>query len=276
MTDTTSPERPIATAEAPPAPAGRARWSRLASLALILVACAPILMLAAGLAWRMDLGAEIVFFGITAALPLLGAALVQRRHTGWKVGGLVLGLLAGAGLFWTAFGLAAPNSFFDFVPGVLVLPGLLLAIVATVATIRADRRGDRTPALVGGERGAVLGMAGVVALLAAMSAIVSVTGRETVGDTSGVAETVVLKDFEFAADSYELTGGTTILVRNDDPFLHTFTVDRLGIDVTFGPGSEKLIDIPAEPGEYVLYCAPHTGDKEDPGDDDMAARLRVR
>ena len=87
--------------------------------------------------------------------------------------------------------------------------------------------------------------------------------------------TVSLTDFEFDEDGYELEGGATVLVQNDDPFVHTFTVDELGIDVELGPSSEKLVEIPEESGAYVLYCDPHTEDKDDPSEDDMASELTV-
>jgi plastocyanin len=64
-------------------------------------------------------------------------------------------------------------------------------------------------------------------------------------------------------------------VRNDDPFLHTFTVDDLDIDEAMSPGSEELIEIPSEPGTYVVYCRPHTSDPDDPSSDDMTATLTI-
>ena len=87
--------------------------------------------------------------------------------------------------------------------------------------------------------------------------------------------TVSLEDFAFDESSYDLVGGETLLIKNDDPFHHTFTVDALGIDVHLGPSSEKLVELPDQPGTYVLYCDPHTSGKEDPSEDDMAAELTV-
>jgi plastocyanin len=177
-------------------------------------------------------------------------------------------------VFWTVFGLALPASFFDFVPGTLVLPGVLIAIGGTVASIRAAKA-DRPS--TGGERRAVTVILAVLALLAVGSAILTVTGRDTVPEAlaDDADLTVSLEDFEFDEAGYDVAGGATVLVKNDDPFVHTFTVDDLGIDVDLGPYSEKLVEIPSESGTYVLYCEPHTSDKDDPSEDDMASELTV-
>ncbi len=73
-----------------------------------------------------------------------------------------------------------------------------------------------------------------------------------------------------------MSSGDTILVRNDDAFLHTFTVDDLDIDVDLGPKSEELIEIPDGSGTYVFYCSPHTSTPEEPSDDDMAGELIIQ
>jgi plastocyanin len=94
-------------------------------------------------------------------------------------------------------------------------------------------------------------------------------------DESDADATVVLKDFEFDSTEYQLQAGSSVFVRNDDPYLHTFTVDALDIDESMSPGSEELIEIPSEPGTYVVYCRPHTSDPDTPSEDDMAATLTV-
>jgi plastocyanin len=116
----------------------------------------------------------------------------------------------------------------------------------------------------------------VLGVLAVISAVLTFTGSSTV-DEGQADETVTLSDFEFNEDSYSLAPGSTVLVRNDDPFAHTFTVEELDIDEALTPGQEILVEVPedAEPTEYVLFCRPHTSDPKDPQEDDMAADLRV-
>jgi plastocyanin len=185
---------------------------------------------------------------------------------------VVLAVVVAGTIFWTMFGLFTPGSVFDFVPGLLVMPGALLALGAGISSIRAKGR-----AVGGGERRAATIILGALGLLALVSAVLTVTGRETVdADAAADADLVVdLEDFEFDQASYEAAGGATVLVKNSDPFVHTFTVDALDIDVDLGPFSEKLVTLPDRTGTYVLFCEPHTSDKEDPSDDDMAAVLTI-
>ncbi len=253
---------------------GRARWSWLGAMGLFLAALGPLLMFAGGLLWGRAFGDEVPFFLITAAIGLIGAFLVLRFGTWAKIVGVIAAILVSMALFWTAFGLFTPNSFFDFMPGVLVIPGALLAIVACISAIVAGRRAHRAPAPIGGERTGIRVVLGIVIALALLSGVLTFASRSTVGATE--ADLVVsMTDFEFDQPSYEIDAGSTVLVRNDDPFMHTFTVDALDIDETLSPGSEVLVEIPDDPGQYVLYCRPHTGTPDDPGEGDMAAELEV-
>ncbi|MEZ0235868.1 MAG: hypothetical protein ACAH81_13095 [Actinomycetota bacterium] len=252
----------------------KARWTRLAALGLFMVGLAAFLMIAASLIWGVDVADDLPFFLSLVIVPWIAAVLVWRFGTWAKVVGIVVGLASIGAMFWTAFGLAAPASFFDFVPGLLVVPGALIAIVASTGAIVANRRGHGTPTSEGGERRAITAVVAVVGVLAALSAVLTVVGRSTV-DTPDGATTVSLGNFEYDRPVYELPGGSQVVVRNDDPFLHTFTVDELGIDVELGPNGSALVDIPNDSGTYVLYCRPHTMNPDDPGPDDMAASLTV-
>jgi plastocyanin len=253
----------------------RARWARLAVLGFLMAAIAPMLMLGAALAWGLSIGDDAGFFLISAAVGLGAAAFVRQPRPWQRAIGLVLGLFVGLMLFWTMFGLFAPDSFFDFVPGVLVMPGVLIGLAAGIAAMLAQRKGHVTELAEGGERNLLTIVPILVVALVAISAIVTITGRETVADDITADHTVQMSDFEFGEDRYEFSGGDTVLIVNDDPFSHTFTIDALDIDVSVGPGSEKVVTIPDEPGDYILYCEPHTDDPDDPSDDDMAARIEL-
>jgi len=271
MTETTA----APSAHDPATDGGLSRWSQLASLGLVMAAAAPILLIVATLVWGLD-GDDLAFFVVPAVLGIIGSVLVRRRSTALKVAAIVMAVLIAGAMFWTVFGLAAPASFFDFVPGLLVLPGVLIALVAGIASIRSSRRGDVADHAT--EDRAIGGIIAALGVLAVGSAAFTFLGQETVGDDeAATADLVVeLKDFEFDDDDgYEVGAATTILVKNSDPLLHTFTIDALDIDITLNPGSEKLVSIPAEPGEYVLYCSPHTSDPDDPSDDDMATTLTI-
>src|SRR5687768_9045258 len=113
----------------------KAKWTRLASLGLVLAGLGPLLMLIAALLFGLDIAEDLVFFLGVAVIAFLGAFLVWRFGTWSKFVGILAGLLVGMAMFWTAFGLAEPASFFDFVPGILVIPGALIAIGANIAAL---------------------------------------------------------------------------------------------------------------------------------------------
>jgi plastocyanin len=239
-----------------------------------MIGLAPLLMLGAALIWGLDIAGVAAFLAVLIAVPWLGAYLVWRFGTWAKVVAIVIALLGVAGLFWTAFGLAAPASFFDFVPGLLAVPGAIITIVASVAAIVAGRRGHTVTGREGGERRAINAVVAVVGGLALISAVLTLATRSTT-DASDAAAEVDMKDFAYDQAAYQVPGGAQVLVRNEDPFLHTFTIDELGIDVQLGPGSSSLVDIPAEAGTYVVYCTLHTSDPENPTADDMASDLTI-
>ena len=251
--------------------------TRLAVLGLMMVSAAGLIWLVAGLIWGLDLGDSAGFLIPTIVLPAVAALLVWRFGTWARIVGIVVALLAIGMLWFTAFGLLEPDSFFDFVGGLLVVPGAVIAIVGCVQAMRAARRGRLRTQREGGEARAMNVIVTVVAGLTVLSAVVTFVGRST-ADASLADGEVTLKDFSFeagGADGVAVTGGETLYVANDDPFHHTFTVDELGIDVAFGPSSQELIEIPAQPGTYTLYCRPHTANPDDPGEDDMATTLTV-
>ncbi len=178
-------------------------------------------------------------------------------------------------MFWTAFGLASPASFFDFVPGLLVIPGVIITLVASVAGLVAGRRGHTVSGREGGERRAITIVVAVVGVLALISAVLTLTTRSTT-DTTAASSQVEMKDFAYDQAGYQATGGSQIAVKNDDPFRHTFTIDQLGIDVHLGPGSSALVDLPAEAGTYLVYCTYHTSDPKNPTEDDMTSVLTIK
>jgi Cupredoxin-like domain len=253
----------------------KARWTRLATLGLLLAALAPLLILGAGLVWGLDTSGDLAFFGIVAGIALVGAFFMNSGGTWGKVLGVFGAVLVVMAMFWTAFGLFAPMSFFDFVPGVLLVPGALIAIVSGIGAIVASRRGHVSTTAEGSEGRGIRLVLTVVLILALVSGALTFVSRSSVDD--GAADQVVtLSDFEFDSQSYEFEGGSTVLVRNDDPFLHTFTIEELDIDVVMNPGSEELVDIPMRPGDYVVFCQPHTSDPEDPDEEDMAAEMAIQ
>ena len=50
-------------------------------------------------------------------------------------------------------------------------------------------------------------------------------------------------------------GRVTVAVRNRDLFWHTFTIDRLGVEVRSPVGRLRTATFEARPGRYSFYCA---------------------
>lgn len=271
---TTGDETPIASTDTTATDTeGRPRWTRLAMVAMALAGAGPLLMLIATLLTGSEFDG---FLAITIIAAGLSIFLMSRRHIAARIVAMVLSFLFGMMLFWTAFGLGTPKSFFDFMPGVVVLPGALLAIGSIIASLVARRRGHIDTALADTEQKVIRVVLGIVVILAAMSAVLTAMDRST-ADGSTADATVAMNDFEFEPEKLEVEAGTVLLVKNKDPFLHTFTVDSLDIDVVLGPGSSELVTIPSDAsGEIVYYCEPHTEDPKDLDDDhDMFGRMTV-
>ncbi len=236
----------------------RSRWTTLATIGLVMVALAPALMLGAGLAWGLDVGEDVSFFGSVIVAGVIGALLVWSFGWWAKIIGILVALFGLSRLFWTAFSLGMPASFFDFIPGLLVVPGALLAVVSCTAAIVAGRRGRTGPRATGGERILARLVIGLLVLAMVASGLLTYAGRETVADAASATQTVLARDFEFDPVEFEVNGGDTILVQNDDPYFHTFTIDELDINVDLGPGSQALVQIPNRRGTYRFYCVPHS------------------
>lgn len=251
----------------------RAVYTRVETLGLVFVALTPLVMLTAGVLAGLDLS-EAGFLMIPLAIGAVGAGLVWRFGTWAKVVGVVLSLAAAFFMFWAAFGLAYPNSFADFVPGILLPLGVVLGVGGGIAAVVRRKRleTEATP----GERRIVQAAVGIVVVAAVASGALHLIGR-TSADAAGAAATVTMSEFEFDSTTYEVASGDSVLVHNSDPFVHTFTVPELGIDQTVLPGSRHLIEVTGDAGTYTVYCEPHSDmDEANPEDAGMAASLTVR
>lgn len=257
-------------------PRGPARYSKLASLGLLMISLAPVLMLGAGLIFELDIR-EYVFFFVPLGIALVAAVLVRFFGTWAKIIGILAALVAAAppvGLFWTAFGLEQPGSFFDFVPGVLVVAGAVIAIVFCITAIAASSRGHRGTKATGGERIAIRTVFVLLLVVVVVSGVLTYMGISTVSGTEPSA-TLSMKDLQFDPRNVEVEAGSTLLLQNNDPFFHTFTIDELGIDESLTLNDEATIDLPDKPGTYIFYCRPHTQNRKNPSQDDMAGTITI-
>lgn len=256
------------------------RWTWLSALGLVMIGMAPFLMLGAVVFsfWGTNLSEDLPFFLALIVLPWTAAYLVLRFGTWARAVAIIVALATAPLMFWTTFGLTSPASVFDFAPGLLVLPGVIFAVSGAIGSIVARRRGHLVVGRQGWERTATNAIVAVLAVLVSFSVVLTL-GSRSVADAAGVDGEVRISGFAFDEDAYRFEAGSRLLVRNDDALSHSFTIDALGIDVALGPWSSEIVEIPSQPGTYVVYCRPHVMDGENPGSDPadpMASSFTIR
>lgn len=259
----------------PYAPATNARrpFERRSLFAVLGLACIAgcATLLTAGVAVLSSepgvLGFTIPLFTVAVALAAWNLARPARAAA----------IAAGAGGL-AAAALVAPHvaaeaksvdSFFDFMPVVLAVAGSALAIAAGAAAV-AGRGAVAT------SRASVVRVSGAVALaavaLAGISAGVTLASRTSVSDAEAAgAQPVKIANVDFAPARVTVAAGQAarFVVSNSDPVAHTFRVKAANVDVRVGPGSEKLVELPAlAAGTYEITCSV-------PGHERMSSELIV-
>jgi plastocyanin len=214
----------------------------------------------------------LIFIAIVSLVALAVGFILVRFGKWAPIAGVIGGAFA---LFSSApFILYSPevfDSFFDFVPALVSLIASLALIVGSVLAFldeRSEPLATESPALQTG----ILGVSGVLVVVGVASLILTLTGVDSVSDEErAAADTVVeMKQTEFEPDVIEVSAGEiAVVVENDDPIVHTFTIDDLDVDEDLGAGDEKFIEFSAEPGDYELHC-------DVPGHESMDAIIRVQ
>ncbi|MFE4814663.1 cupredoxin domain-containing protein [Peribacillus simplex] len=111
----------------------------------------------------------------------------------------------------------------------------------------------------------VTGLAGVLAMFVVVATLGSLGVFAESGVVNKPMETrksieVELKDDFFNPKVITIPNGTatTVILKNKGSKEHTFTVEKLGIDVEVQPGEEKNITVnPKQPSTYELICRYH-------------------
>jgi len=222
----------------------------LYSVAMALAVLATVLI---------GVGFMTVFFAVSAAVSV-GLMVLVRRFGGWGLGFtalLMLLNLAASGRFMVV-GFPYPASFFDFTISLFSVSGSLIALGGAIVALVARRRHATRATPTRTERRAAGALVALLAGLTVMSGVLTLANRESVSAEAKVgALPVGMKSTKFEPQRLEIRAGQPVrlLIRNDDPSIHSFTSAALDMDVTVNPGSERLIELAAlPPGEYSYHC----------------------
>lgn len=221
-------------------------WQKLASWAGYAIAIMFILLMIVYMTFIPFFVPFIVVFG--------GVGWWASR--GSRVSAIVLGVLA---IIFIAMNapfiiptLAVPASLIDFVSTAWILLAAITAVVAGFLAFRsqAPSAAPRTFQRV------VAGLAVVAVVVSVISSVTYDNATEQEGDLAVTAE-----DIEFQPESLDAASGTVaVFVTNNDPTLHTFTIDELDVDLDIPANSTARIEFEADAGDYEFYCVPHEED----------------
>ncbi|MGH2807733.1 MAG: cupredoxin domain-containing protein [Actinomycetota bacterium] len=151
--------------------------------------------------------------------------------------------------------LAVPASTVDFV---IALGSWLAGLTAIISAIGTLAKRDDGPSGVARALGGVV--VGLFVVGVALSLFQNASFENAELQEGDVELTTV--DIEFSPAEIEAGSGGAVFITNDDPVLHTFTIDDLDIDEDIPAGKTVRVVIDAEPGEYRFYCVPHAPDME--------------
>lgn len=203
-------------------------------------------------------GEDVGAFAV-AGLVVAGAAFAtwrfDRQWARWT--GVAASVISLGGFFF-AFGLFQIFSPVEFGLGITYVLGVVLSLVGGIRALRAGRRGAIEA--VGAHGRVQRRIVTVVGALVVVSVVGLFVTRETVSEADAAGAVVIdMVKFEFEPQAVTVPAGGKLLVRNSDPFVHDFTLDDLGIEVTVGPGSETIVDVnELAPGSYDYFCSLHS------------------
>jgi plastocyanin len=165
--------------------------------------------------------------------------------------------------------LSHPESFADFVPAFWRFVGTGVAVIGAFVAMR-QRRNRTLRRATPREKLAVRVGALVLIAVSAGSFVLDTASRTTIARADGAIVVNSLED-SFDPDTMHVEKGRVrFLVRNDDSYAHTFTIDELELDQYIAPRSDRLVAVKfPRKGTYDLYCAVT-------GHDDMTGKIEVR
>jgi plastocyanin len=252
-----------ASVPAPTATVGAREFSKytgVVTLGLAMMGGAVVLVAAAAAVAGQSLSDSAAILTIAVVASAVGAVAVWRFGMVGKIVGMVAVVAVMSQVFWVPAGLFSPTSFADFSSGVMFTIGFVYSFGWGIAgLVRHNRMETHATA---GEARMVRGAVIVTALAMVVSGVIQVTSRTTVSASEAAAigaVPVTMSDFAFSQGDYVIPAGqkTPMLLHNSDASTHNFILDKLGINETVSPGSQKLVQITAPAGTYQILCTLH-------------------
>lgn len=187
---------------------------------------------------------------IAFALFNVVALVLRRMGRRGLLSLVILGLLSLDTEFWMAT--ATVSNLQNQEPLVSILQPLSLAVVSAiviVAVIGSFFQLGRPRAQAGA---AIIAVSIAVFLVGfAGEAVLSSNDHKTTG--ASLALTIHNTAYSTTALSAS-SGRVSIYVTNQDLFWHTFTIDKLGVNLAIPVGGHRQISFSAPPGTYTFYC----------------------
>ena len=178
---------------------------------------------------------------------LLGAGLALLRFRKGLLGRLVLGFVFLDVEFWMLT--AAVSN--------VTHHGRLLYVVVPVALAVASATGVVAAVAINRWNGGAqaLAVTAVVVFLVAVG-VSRLPGVGSDEATHADDVKVAAKDVRFSPRTLDARQGRiTVRMANHDLFWHTFTIDKLDVDVRVPVGGARRVTFTAAPGTYEFYCA---------------------
>ena len=207
-------------------------------------------------------GDDKVFFAVLLAAAAAAAAVTWSWDKGIWVS-LIIGLALEVMTFWFVFPMAQgfALSALDAVPALIGFVGVWTAIIASIKG--AMKRRESATFTDATKRKVLTVAATIVALGIVSSALTFMNKKSVSADEAAGAVTVLMHNGDdFSPTTIDATAGEQVklLVRNDDPFAHTFDMDDDESEISefVGPGSEVVLTYtPKKAGRYEYFCEFH-------------------
>ncbi|HVE63566.1 MAG TPA: cupredoxin domain-containing protein [Mycobacteriales bacterium] len=209
-------------------------------------------------------GEDRIFFGVLLAVAAAAAAVAWSWGKGLWVS-LVASLLLEVATFWFVFPLfqGFTLSALDAVPALIGFVGVWTAIVASILGL-ARRKSERM--FTDSTQRKLLIGTGLIVVLAVASTALTFANKKTVStaEAAGTVEVVMHDGDQFTPANLKGTAGQEmrLLLKNDDPFAHTFDLPENQGDISevVGPGSETVVSFTPKTAGKIEYVCEFHGD----------------